>query len=123
MLKRASTFVAAALLIAWLPLRHLRKLNLPKNSANSPITSRDHYTKREVQIPMRDGVKLFASIYEPKDKDKKYPIMFDRTPYSVAPYGPKEFKTSLGPRRTVSARRLHLRLSGRARPVHERRRL
>ena len=46
---------------------------------------------------MRDGVKLFAVIYEPKDKDKKYPIMFDRTPYSVAPYGPKEFKTLLGP--------------------------
>ena len=46
---------------------------------------------------MRDGVKLFAVIYEPKDKDKKYPIMFDRTPYSVAPYGPKDFKTLLGP--------------------------
>ena len=58
---------------------------------------KDHYTKREVYIPMRDGVKLFAAIYEPKDKDKKYPIMFDRTPYSVAPYGPKEFKTLLGP--------------------------
>ena len=58
---------------------------------------KDHYTKREVYIPMRDGVKLFAAIYEPKDKDHKYPIMFDRTPYSVAPYGPKEFKTSHGP--------------------------
>jgi len=23
-----------------------------------------HYTKREVMIPMRDGVKLFTSIYE-----------------------------------------------------------
>lgn len=58
---------------------------------------KDHYTKREVMIPMRDGVKLFACIYEPKDKDKKYPIMFDRTPYSVGPYGAKEFKNSLGP--------------------------
>jgi predicted acyl esterase len=25
-----------------------------------------NYTKREVLIPMRDGVKLFTSIYEPK---------------------------------------------------------
>jgi uncharacterized protein len=58
---------------------------------------KDHYTKREVYIPMRDGVKLFAVIYEPKDKAQKYPIMFDRTPYSVAPYGPTEFRTSLGP--------------------------
>ncbi len=28
---------------------------------------KSHYTKREVMIPMRDGVKLFACIYEPKD--------------------------------------------------------
>ncbi len=57
---------------------------------------KDHYTKREAYIPMRDGVKLFVCIYEPKDKDKKYPIMFDRTPYSVGPYG-NEYKSLLGP--------------------------
>jgi putative CocE/NonD family hydrolase len=58
---------------------------------------KSHYSKREVQIPMRDGVKLFVCIYEPKDKDHKYPIMLDRTPYSVSPYGANEYKTSLGP--------------------------
>jgi putative CocE/NonD family hydrolase len=56
-----------------------------------------NYTKREVMIPMRDGVKLFVCIYEPKDKSQKYPIMFDRTPYSVGPYGPDAYKSSLGP--------------------------
>ncbi|MGI9034548.1 MAG: CocE/NonD family hydrolase, partial [Pyrinomonadaceae bacterium] len=56
-----------------------------------------NYTKREVMIPMRDGVKLFTSIYEPKSNAEKYPIMFDRTPYSVAPYGADKFKPSLGP--------------------------
>ncbi len=56
-----------------------------------------NYDKREVMIPMRDGVKLFTSIYEPKDKAQKYPMMFDRTPYSVAPYGAGKYKTSLGP--------------------------
>jgi uncharacterized protein len=56
-----------------------------------------NYNKREVMIPMRDGIKLFACIYEPKDKKQKYPIMFDRTPYSVGPYGPEAFKNSLGP--------------------------
>jgi putative CocE/NonD family hydrolase len=56
-----------------------------------------HYTKREVYIPMRDGVKLFTTIYEPKDTKHKYPIMFDRTCYSIAPYGPDKFKTLLGP--------------------------
>ncbi len=55
------------------------------------------YTKREVSIPMRDGVKLFTSIYEPKDKSNKYPILMSRTPYSVSPYGADKFKTSLGP--------------------------
>lgn len=56
----------------------------------------DNYTKREVMIPMRDGVKLFTSIYEPKDKGQKYPILMSRTPYSVAPYG-TGFKDLLGP--------------------------
>lgn len=58
---------------------------------------KSHYTKTEVMIPMRDGVKLFACIYEPKDKKQKYPIMFDRTPYSVGPYGLEAYKTLLGP--------------------------
>src|SRR2546423_6549418 len=57
---------------------------------------KSHYTKREAMIPMRDGVKLFVCIYEPKDKKLKVPIMFDRTPYSVGPYGPDKYKTLLG---------------------------
>src|SRR5207253_5173765 len=57
---------------------------------------KSHYTKSEVMIPMRDGVKLFACIYEPKDKKQKYPIMFERTPYSAGLYGPEPYKNSLG---------------------------
>src|SRR5215468_9269882 len=57
---------------------------------------KSNYTKREVMIPMRDGVKLFTSIYEPKDRSQKYPIIMNRTPYSVAPYG-EAYKTLLGP--------------------------
>ena len=48
---------------------------------------REHYTKREVLIPMRDGVKLFTAIYEPKDRSKTWPFLMMRTPYSVGPYG------------------------------------
>ena len=40
----------------------------------------DNYTKREVMIPMRDGVKLFTAIYEPKDNSQRYPILLNRTP-------------------------------------------
>ncbi len=57
----------------------------------------ENYTKREVMIPMRDGVKLFTSIYEPKAQTEKYPILLSRTPYTVAPYGVDKFKGSLGP--------------------------
>ncbi len=56
-----------------------------------------HYLKSEQMITMRDGVKLFTSIYVPKDTSKKYPIMLHRTPYSVAPYGPDLYKDALGP--------------------------
>ena len=56
-----------------------------------------NYQKYEYQIPMRDGKKLFTSVYAPKDQSKKYPIMMDRTPYNVAPYGPDTYKGSLGP--------------------------
>ena len=56
-----------------------------------------NYTKREVSIPVRDGVKLFTAIYEPKDTSKKYPILLNRTPYTVAPYGSENFRTTLGP--------------------------
>ena len=55
------------------------------------------YTKVEQLITMRDGVKLFTSIYSPRDTSQKYPLMLNRTPYSVAPYGLNDYKTALGP--------------------------
>lgn len=57
---------------------------------------REHYTKIERSIPMRDGVKLFTSIYIPKESGK-FPFLINRTPYTVSPYGADKFKTTLGP--------------------------
>jgi len=57
---------------------------------------REHYEKTEQLIPMRDGTKLFTAIYTPKDQTKKYPVLLNRTPYTVAPYGADEYKKSLG---------------------------
>ncbi len=54
------------------------------------------YTKYEYRIPMRDGKRLFTAVYVPKDPSKKYPIMLNRTPYSVGPYG-DEYRDRLGP--------------------------
>ena len=52
----------------------------------------NNYTKLERQIPMRDGIKLFTSIYIPKDKTEKHPILIKRTPYSCEPYGENKWK-------------------------------
>ena len=51
---------------------------------------RDTYTKYEYKIPMRDGTKLHTAVYVPKDASAtiKYPMMMQRTCYSVNPYGP-----------------------------------
>ena len=56
-----------------------------------------HYTKYEHRIPMRDGVRLFTSVYVPKDRSTTYPIVMQRTPYSVAPYGIDHYRDNLGP--------------------------
>jgi putative CocE/NonD family hydrolase len=58
---------------------------------------KDNYTKQEVVIDMRDGVKLHTTIYAPKDKSKTYPMLMMRTPYSSKPYGADTFKEKIGP--------------------------
>ena len=52
----------------------------------------NHYEKLECQIPMRDGVKLFTSIYFPRDTSADHPILMTRTPYSCSPYGENAFR-------------------------------
>lgn len=56
-----------------------------------------HYTKYEYRIPVRDGKKLFTSVYVPKDSSQPYPILMQRTPYSVGPYGEDQYKEHVGP--------------------------
>ena len=71
-------------------------------SAQAPATTppnpvREAYTKYEHLIPMRDGVKLFTSVYVPKNCAAPQPILMQRTPYSVAPYGIDNYRTNIGP--------------------------
>ena len=37
---------------------------------------------RKLMIPMRDGKRMAADVYRPKDESRKYPIIFVRTPYN-----------------------------------------
>lgn len=54
-----------------------------------------NYIKKQETIKMRDGIKLFTTIYEPKDQKEKHPILMVRTPYSCAPYEPGEISGRL----------------------------
>jgi putative CocE/NonD family hydrolase len=46
---------------------------------------------------MRDGARLFTSVYVPKDASQPWPFLITRTPYNVAPYGADQYKPKLGP--------------------------
>ena len=60
---------------------------------------KDHYKKTEYHVKMRDGVTLFTSVYAPLDTSKSYPFLVSRTCYSVAPYGPNNYRPAIGPSR------------------------
>jgi len=40
------------------------------------------FVERQVMIPMRDGIRVQADIYRPKDTSKRYPTIWVRTPYN-----------------------------------------
>lgn len=58
---------------------------------NSAEGLKQKYDKQEVYIAMRDGVKLFTSIYTPKNNSVTHPILMNRTPYNIEPGGPDQF--------------------------------
>jgi putative CocE/NonD family hydrolase len=58
---------------------------------NSPDALKQKYEKQEVYITMRDGVKLFTSIYTPKNISVNHPILLNRTPYNIEPGGALNF--------------------------------
>src|SRR5262245_50191359 len=70
---------------------------VPQPAAQAPFDIRANYVKAEHLVPMRDGVKLFTIVYTPKDQSQRYPFMLHRTPYGSPPYGPDQYRASLGP--------------------------
>ena len=55
---------------------------------------KENYTKHEYKIPMRDGVALFTAAYIPKDASRTYPMLLQRTPYGLRPYGASNYPSS-----------------------------
>lgn len=72
------------LLLIWIPVVGFAQQNDSTWIVNN-------YTKKEIYITMRDGIKLFTTVYMPKDLSEKHPILLMRTPYSCAPYGEDKF--------------------------------
>jgi len=58
-----------------------------QGTAQDSAWIRENYYKMETSVPMRDGAKLFTTLYIPKDTTEQHPILMTRTPYSCAPYG------------------------------------
>lgn len=69
----------------------------PNPQAEQAEYIKANYTKYEYRIAMRDGKKLFTAVYVPKDESKTFPILLNRTPYSVAPYGADQYRPAIGP--------------------------
>ncbi len=63
-----------------------------------------NYNKSSFQIPMRDGVKIYTIVYSPKDASASnpYPMMLNRTPYSIGPYEPDNFSGYISPSETMA---------------------
>lgn len=92
-MKHLSLKLASLLLVSLLFIGCNPKEGTPENDNYVE----EHYNKTETYITMRDGIKLFTTIYSPKDKSQEYPILLQRTPYSVRPYGPDKYRSSIGP--------------------------
>jgi uncharacterized protein len=62
----------------------------------TPVTDSFDYTRQDVMIPMRDGVKLHTVILIPKGA-KDAPILFTRTPYDATKQTSHTASSHLGP--------------------------
>ena len=65
-----------------------------------PAYARERYVRVDHMIPMRDGKRLFTSVYCPRDSAQAYPILLTRTPYAsdghLDPFGPAEVFAKAG---------------------------
>jgi hypothetical protein len=94
---RCAALIAALLLVTGLPAQDEGKEKEKKPFEADQAYLQEHYTKYEHQIPMRDGVKLFAAVYAPKDDSDPHPILLSRTPYGLRPYGASNYPQNPAP--------------------------
>ncbi len=92
------TFICRALL-SLMVLAAFRPEPVSGQDADEKLQAevKTNYTKYEYRIPMRDGKRLFTAVYVPKDVGRKHPILLQRTPYSIRPYGVDHYPEGLQP--------------------------
>jgi putative CocE/NonD family hydrolase len=95
MLRRKSSILSIFAFVLTLTLA--ARLSAQSRPDTPEFDVKEHYTKYEYRIAMRDGVHLFTSVYVPKEASHSYPFLINRTPYSVGPYGVDLYRTQLGP--------------------------
>jgi hypothetical protein len=91
--RRRSIGTASALLVFAI----LAAAILQPSRAQEMLDVKATYAKQEVMVPMRDGTKLFTIVYSPRDTSQRYPFLLTRTAYSIAPYGPDNYRAVVGP--------------------------
>ncbi len=94
---RIFTLFAAAIIVAFSNANHVNALQ----QASTEQLIQQRYAKTEYRVPMRDGKFLHTTVYSPRDQSQKWPILMNRTPYSVQPYGPDRYPYSIAPSRYI----------------------
>jgi len=80
---------------------------------------KENYTKTDTTITMRDGIKLYTIIYVPKDSSQRYPILIQRTPYSVWPYGSSNYPPGIMPGKMQEEKYIYVKQDVRGRHMSE----
>ena len=93
-MKPLSVFFAALALAAQTPQYPNYLSETPAKF--EPVTSSFDYTRRDVMIPMRDGVKLHTVVLVPKGASRA-PILLTRTPYNADELTGHSESSHLGP--------------------------
>ena len=60
--------------------------------AQTPFAS---FTRTDVMIPMRDGVRLHTQVYAPANADEKLPILLLRTTYGIGDTTPAQLAAAI----------------------------
>lgn len=69
--------VLPMLLVSWIQVHAAA----PETAGLPPDAQIDQYVGEDLMIPMRDGVRLHASVWKPKNAAKNLPILMQRSPY------------------------------------------